>query len=108
MREFNIKRDKQGAVTYAPQFADPDDSIKQVRLAADTPTPVTVPTNGHIALISGSDHYFVGESALTLPSSGTFSAGLGEQNRSQADVTDVTTLHFIARNVCDITVVFFS
>lgn len=108
MREFNIIRDKQGAVTYAPQLADPSDSIFQVRLAADTPTTLTVPTNGHVALVSGSDHYFVGESAITLPASGTFTAGVGEQNRSQIDVTDVTTLNFRARNACDITVVFFS
>lgn len=104
-KQLQVNRDPTSAPLYMTAITDAGYSAT---LAADTDTTVAVPADAAWAIVSASDHFWGSDAAITLPvAGGGFSATNFEHNKDQIDVRAVTTLHFRARNVTDISVSFW-
>lgn len=105
--QLDISRDPHNIPTYDLALNTVAENFP-ARLAADTDTPLTVPAGVRLAFVSASDFVFIwSDAAITLPILGAgFAAGAGFQSAQVINVESVTTLHFRARNACDITVLF--
>ena len=105
--QLDISRDPHNIPIYDMKVGDATMNYT-ARLAADTDTTLTVPSGVRLAIVSCSDFVFIwSDAAITLPTGGAgFAAAAGFQNAQVVNVTDVTTLHFRARNATDVTVYF--
>lgn len=104
---LNVARDGAGVALYGIPITDAGQTCA---LAADTDTSFTVPANARVAvfgLATGQD-YWVGSSAVTIPSSGTPGNANFMQNPPPLVVTGVTTLHVRAPAACTISIAFYS
>lgn len=103
MEQLASARDKTSVPLYVIR---PSDAKQHRRLAAGVEVTLTVPTGATRALISGDDYWVVNyDAAASLPT-GSWTDG-GDVAFDAIDVTNVTTLHFIARNDMDISVAFY-
>lgn len=106
MKQLNIDRDPSSIPSYIIELSE---DIYTARLAASVELTLAVPTGATKAIIGADDYYYVkADGSITLPTEG---AAFTKDNAGIAfdaiDVTDVTTLHFIARNATDISVAFY-
>jgi len=106
MAQLEIQRDQSSIPIYDLDL-DRANAIYAGILPAATEKTLTVPTGATVAIVGASDHFFVGTDTVALPT-GDFAAANGMQNVTQINVKDVTTLHFISRNACDVGVIFFT
>jgi len=107
MKQLNVDKDPGSVPLYIIEMSD---DAYTARLAADTDTTLVVPADATFAIISSDDFYFVkADAEITLPTEG---GGFTETDAAVAhdaiDVRNVTTLHFRARNACDISVSFYN
>lgn len=86
----------------------PTDAGYTYRLTASVETTLNVPAGANKALISGDDYWiFCADATAALPT-GSWTQNNNVVAFDAIDVTDVSVLHFIARNDMDISVAFYS
>ncbi len=103
MRQLIAQKDVESTPIYAPKITNEGWTGQ---LSAGVEMILPVPTGANWALVSASDFFFVSESTVGLPS-GAFSKTNSTQSQQGIDVSEVTQLHFIARNQTDISVAFY-
>jgi len=104
MEQLTSARDKESTPIYVIK---PTDAGYTYRLSAGVETTLNVPSGATRALISGDDYWI-----LCCDNTAALPTGSWTQNNNVVafdalDVTNVTTLHFIARNDTDISVAFY-
>lgn len=106
VQKINILKDAGGTPTYAVALSD----TYTCALSANTDTVLTVPSGANIAVFgyASANDYWVSTSAITIPSSGSFSLTNFYLNPPPLQVAFGQTLHFISANACVISVTFYS
>lgn len=117
MTAFKFMLDSNRQNTYILQKSD---QVWQVAAPADTLLELDVPAPPNpgqayaMAIISSTNNFFVSNEPFDLVSSATFELGSAELNKPAMPLLngntgqEITTLYFMVREDCDITVSFFT
>jgi len=104
MEQLTSARDRESTPVYVIK---PSTDGYTGRLTASVEMTLAVPTGATRALISGDDYWVVACDATVALPTGAFTQTDAAVAFDALDVTDVSVLHFIARNDTDISVSFY-
>lgn len=103
--QLTVSKDRQNVALYARELSN---ETYRTQLTADNIKSIGVPTDARLAIISGSTDVFVSTLSVAPPAPGDFVQAKQELNAAVINVEDVSTLYFVSREVCDVSVSFYT